>query len=463
MKIAFIGIGKLGFPCAVALAMKGHDVFCYDTDSRLIEGYERGEVTPFEPGLPEQYASCRKRMHFCGSADDAVAQSDHIFVSVPTPHAPMHDGSFPYDGVGRNFDNSIIRDSLIEVGRAIGKHAGDGRFRTILVISTTTPGTMVEELGPATARAVGSPIGSGWTMVYNPFFIGQSTVVKDFLNPEFVLLGVPQNADGSVADDGRGEEIARELYGTLHSQPICPMTWSEAECVKLCYNTYLGLKVLFANSVMELCHRLPGASCDVVNATLKLAKDRLVSTKYMDGGMADGGPCHGRDQMAMSYVAQKLGISFNIFDAINHGRDAQTSYLADLIQSEANGRPIVLLGMAFKAGTNQTQGSPAILLANILKHRGVEPILHDPVIKPYTELPTEPAVYFISTRWTEYTGFKFRKGDTVIDPWRMIRKVPPGVELIPVGIGPVPKAATAGSIKPALAETKPAKRVRAAS
>lgn len=465
MKIAFIGIGKLGFPCAVALAMKGHEVYCYDTDSRLVEGYERGEVTPFEPGLPEQYAANRKRMHFCGSIDDAISHCDHIFVSVPTPHAPMHDGSFPYDGVGRNFDNSIIKDCLVEVGRAIGRNAKDGRFRTILVISTTTPGTMVDELGPATAKAVGLPIGSGWTMVYNPFFIGQSTVVKDFLNPEFVLLGVPQNVHGEVADDGRGEEVARELYGSLHSQPICPMTWSEAECVKLCYNTYLGLKVLFANSVMELCHRLPGASCDVVNATLKLAKDRLVSTKYMDGGMADGGPCHGRDQMAMSYIAQKLGISFNIFDAINHGRDAQTSYLADLVQAEAKTgtRPIVLLGMAFKAGTNQTQGSPAILLANILKARGVEPILHDPVIKPYTEMPVEPAVYFISTRWAEYKGFKFKKGDTVIDPWRMIKTVPPGVELISVGVGPAQKAATAGSIKPALAEAKPAKRVRAAS
>jgi UDPglucose 6-dehydrogenase len=468
MKIAFIGLGKLGFPCAVALAMKGHDVYGYDNDSRLIEGYERGEVTPFEPGLPEQYQSCRKRMHYCGSIDDAIAASDHIFVAVPTPHAPMHDGSFPYDGVGRNFDNSIIRDCLVEVGRAIGKHAGDGRFRTVLVISTTTPTTMVEDLGPATVKAVGLPIGSGWTMVYNPFFIGQSTVVKDFLNPEFVLLGVPQNDQGKVADHGRGEEVARELYGSLHTSPICPMTWTEAECVKLCYNTYLGLKVLFANSVMELCHRLPGASCDVVNATLKLAKDRLVSTKYMDGGMADGGPCHGRDQMAMSFVAQKLGLSFNIFDSINHGRDAQTAYLADLIQNEANrggGRPIVLLGMAFKQGTNQTQGSPAILLANILQQRGVEPILHDPVIKPYTEMPVEPAVYFISTRWPEYKGFKFRKGDTVIDPWRMIKEVPAGVELIPVGVGS-PGRQTAGHISTALisaTEAKPTKRVRAAS
>ena len=194
MKIAFIGVGKLGFPCAVALAMKGHDVYCYDNDSRLIEGYERGEVTPFEPNLPEQYNSCRKRMHYCGSIDDAGASSDHVFVAVPTPHAPMHDGSFPDDGVGRNFDNSIIRDCLVEVGRSIGKNAKDGRFRTILVISTTTPGTMVDDLGPATENAVGSPIGAGWTMVCNPHFIGRSTVGCCLLYPRLARRGGTRRA-----------------------------------------------------------------------------------------------------------------------------------------------------------------------------------------------------------------------------------------------------------------------------
>ncbi len=430
MNIAFIGIGKLGFPCAVALAMKGHTVHCFDTNNDLVAGYERGEVTPFEPGLEEQYAAARANMRFCASIDDAIASSEAIFVAVPTPHAPQHDGSFPYDGIGRDFDNTPIRTSLMEVGRAIGKHVkADHQYRTILVISTTTPATMADDLGPATEKAAGRRIGDGWTMIYNPFFIGQSTVVRDFLNPEFVLLGTP----AGNADSGEGERVARSLYGSLHSQPICPMTWTEAETVKLAYNTYLGLKVLFANTVMEMCHRLPDANCDVVNAALKLAKDRLISSKYMDGGMADGGPCHGRDQMAMSYTAQKLGIRYNIFDAINHGRDAQTGWLADLIQTHRAGRPVVLLGMAFKPNTNQTQGSPAILLANILRQRGIFPVSHDPILRPDAELPDRPAIYFISTRWIEYKNFAFRPGDTIIDPWRMITKVPEGVEYIPVG------------------------------
>ncbi len=193
MNIAFIGIGKLGFPCAVALGLKGHRVFCYDTSKELVEGYRKGEVTPFEPGLPEQYEKAKGNMVYCASIDEAVSKSEAVFVAVPTPHAPQHDGSFPYDGVARNFDNAPIRSCLVEVGRAIGKHVKtDHTFRTILVISTTTPGTMSEELGPATEKAAGRRIGDGWTMVYNPFFIGQSTVVQDFLHPEFVLLGTPR-------------------------------------------------------------------------------------------------------------------------------------------------------------------------------------------------------------------------------------------------------------------------------
>ncbi len=430
MNIAFLGVGKLGFPCAVALGMNGHTVFCYDNNKELVEGYKRGEVTPFEPGLPEQYERAKANMVYCQSIEEAIAKSDAIFVAVPTPHAPQHDGSFPYDGIPRDFDNTPIRNCLTEVGRAIGKSVkADGRFRTVLVISTTTPGTMVDDLGPATEKAAGRRIGDGWTMVYNPFFIGQSSVVQDFLRPEFVLLGTPARN----ADSGMGERVARQLYGSLHSQPICPMTWTEAETVKLCYNTYLGLKVLFANTVMEICHRMPDANCDVVNATLKLAKDRLISPKYMDGGMADGGPCHGRDQMAMSFTARNLGVAYNIFDAINHGRDAQTTWLADQIIAHRNGRPVVLLGMAFKPDTNQTQGSPAILLANILRQRGIFPVTHDPAIRPDAEIPDRPALYFISTRWNEYKKFAFKAGDTVIDPWRMLTNVPEGVEYLPLG------------------------------
>lgn len=433
MNIAFLGLGKLGFPCAVGLAMRGHRVFGYDTNSGLVDGYKRGEVTPFEPGLDGQYAGVRELISFEASVRDAVANAETVFVAVPTPHAARYDGSMPYDGQPRDFDNQPIRECLAEVARAVAS-IDDGVFRTVFIVSTVTPTTTVRELIPAMIEAAGEEPGLRWGVVYNPFFIGQSTVVRDFLNPEFVLAGHSPNPIVRT----RTERATQELYGSLHDRPIRSMTWTEAECVKLCYNTYLGLKILFANGVMELCHGLPDCDCDVVNGSLKLATDRLVSTKYMDGGMADGGPCHGRDQMAMSFAARRAGIAFDIFDVINRGRDEQTRWLGELIQSHRRGRPVVLLGMAFKPGTNQVQGSPAILLANTLRAMGVEPVLHDPVLRPDAELPHEAAVYFVSTRWTQYADHPFRSGDTVIDPWRMLEhaRLPEGVEYVPVGVGP---------------------------
>ena len=443
MDIAFIGLGKLGFPCAVALAMRGHRVRGYDTNPDLVAGYERDEVTPFEPGLDEQYRHAKPRMSFERSIRDAVAASEAVFVAVPTPHGPRHDGSFPYDGRPRDFDNTPIRDCLAEIARAI-RSIDDDVFRTVYIVSTVTPTTTVRELIPAMVEAAGEEPGLRWGVVYNPFFIGQSTVVRDFLAPEFVLAG----HSPSPVVRARTERAAQELYGSLHDRPIRSMTWTEAECVKLSYNTYLGLKVLFANTVMELCHALPDCDCDTVNGALKLATDRLVSPRYMDGGMADGGPCHGRDQMAMSFAARNAGLGFDIFDVINTGRDRQTEYLAGLIREHAGARPVVLLGMAFKPGTNQTQGSPAMLLANILRASGVEPVLHDPVIRPDAPMPAGPAVYFISTRWESYADHPFRAGDTVIDPWRMLdaSRLADGVEYVPVGVGPASNSAMGSAV-----------------
>lgn len=445
MNIAFIGLGKLGFPCAVALAMKGHRVFGYDTDAALIARYRAGHVPPFEPGLDQQYAACRERISFCRTIDEAVAASEFVFVAAPTPHAPTHDGSRPYDGVPRDFDNAILRDCLTSIGRAIESaldESSDGPFRTVLIISTVTPGTTLRTLAPALERGAGRPLGDGWGLVYNPFFIGQSTVVQDFLNPEFVLAG---HAPSDEARERTQREVER-LYATLHAKPIRQMGFTEAECVKLCYNTYLGLKVVFANTVMELCHHLPDCDCDTVNGALKLATDRLISAKYMDGGMADGGPCHGRDQMAMSFAVQRLGLSFDIFDTINRARDAQTGFLAKLVEQHrtdprGHARPVVILGTAFKPHTNQTQGSPSLLLASILRERGIEPVLHDPAVAPNAPLPTSPAVYVLATRWPEYRTWRFGPADVIIDPWRTLAHAPvgsvnPGATLVSVGRGP---------------------------
>ncbi len=428
MNIGFIGLGKLGFPCAVAASLKGnHTIYGYDSNSKLIDDYKNNIVTPMETGLDAQYEACRERIIFCEDIDDVVDQSEIIFVAVQTPHAKEHDGSYRYDGVPRNFDTQIIKNCLRDIGRSIYRTKSDHTI--VCIVSTLVPTTCIDELYPIMKKAAKEDIGDRWDLIYNPSFIGQSTVVEDFLNPEFALIG----SSPFHPNYCRTKRQLTDFYHSIHDRPLRCMTWTEAECVKLAYNTYLGLKILWANSIMEMCHRLPYTNCNVVNDTLKKATNRLISTKYMDGGMADGGPCHGRDQMVLSYIAKKLNMKFNIFDVINFGRDTQTEWLADIIEEHQEGRRVVLLGAAFKEGTNQLTGSPAMLLTRILKERGTTPIVHDPVIFPDVKIPDGPTLYFISTKWDEYKQWDFQPGDMVIDPWGIIEEVPSGVELISIG------------------------------
>ena len=140
--------------------------------------------------------------------------------------------------------------------------------------------------------------------------------------------------------------------------------------------------------------------------------------------------CHPRDNLVLSHLSDKLNLGYNIFEFVMNTREKQTEWIADLACSY--GLPIVILGRTFKPNTNLTDGSPSILLANILKERGVIVTFYDPVTDP--ELPlNEPSVYIIGTTWSEFSKFDFAPESVVIDPWRMIKKVPSDVELVSIG------------------------------
>ena len=131
---------------------------------------------------------------------------------------------------------------------------------------------------------------------------------------------------------------------------------------------------------MELCHKLPNTNVDDVTNALKLANRRLISGYYMDGGMGDGGGCHPRDNIAMSYLSDKLNISHNWFEHIMQQREKQTNWLSELIIENSKGLQINILGKSFKAESNLTLGSPALLLENFLKEKNIDVNIWDPIV-----------------------------------------------------------------------------------
>ena len=413
MKVGFVGLGKLGMPCAVAMAMKGHDVMGFDInpasmnkDPRPYRETGPDGVEPFDPYL----AASSVRF---GSLAELADHSDIIFVAVQTPHDPRYEGvtRIPPERVDFNYDHLVaaLRDLTPHVKRPTA----------VVVISTVLPGTVRRHIFPV--------INHHMRICYNPFFIAMGTTMRDFMNPEFILFGV---------HDPDAAKRAQDLYRTLTDAPFYATSVENAELIKVSYNTFIGMKIVFANTVMEICHKTPGTDADQVMGALKMAGRRLISPAYLKSGMGDGGGCHPRDNIAMSWLARQLDLSCDFFEDLMMARENQTEFLADLMCRHA--LPKVILGYSFKAETNLTTGSPAVLLANIMRERGHPVSLIDPFIEgiPDDFAEGEARVFLLGAEHSVLKTLKFPAGSVVIDPWRMLTAPQPDITYIPVGIGP---------------------------
>jgi len=248
-------------------------------------------------------------------------------------------------------------------------------------------------------------------LCYNPFFIAMGTTMHDYLNPEFVLFGV---------EDLDAAKKAEEFYKTITSATFFKTSIKNAELIKVAYNTFIGMKIVFANVLMEICQKT-GADVDEVTDALKLANDRLISGKYFTGGMGDGGACHPRDNIALSWLSRKLNLSFDWFENIMLAREKQTEWLADLM--EEYDLPKVILGTSYKPESNLEIGSASLLLKNILEKRGHKVIKYDPYVDSDTANNIknrfkEPCVFLIGTKHPDFINFGFPEGSVIIDPWR---------------------------------------------
>lgn len=413
MKVGVVGLGKLGLPCAVAMALKGHDVMGYDLRPELMSKEPRAYLEtgpdgrePFNPYLE------RSTLRF-GSLEEVARHADILFVAVQTPHEAEYEGISPLPESRADF----CYEHLVAACRSLAEVVT--RDTVVVVISTVLPGAIRRHVLPV--------INSRIKLCYNPFFIAMGTTMRDFLNPEFILFG---------QHDAEAAGVAEAFYRSVTDAPFYATTLENAELIKVAYNTFIGFKIVFANTIMEMCHSLPGTDVDSVMGCLKMAGGRLISPRYLDGGMGDGGGCHPRDNIAMSWLARELTLSYDTFDAVMLARERQTEWLAGLMC--AHDLPKVILGYAFKADCNITTGSPALLLRAILEQRGHAVTLIDPHVDPASlkadELPV--AVYLIGARHSEFPALRFPPGSVVIDPWRCIPAGQPGVQVVPVGVGP---------------------------
>lgn len=326
MNIGFLGLGKLGLPCALAIASKGHDVYGYDINTDVKKYIDEKRIPYREEGVEELLET-----HIVNFTDveNMVDKSDIIFVPIQTPHEYKYEGCTRIPEERDDFSYEWLKDGITQLSNIIKLQ---GKDKVVVIISTVLPGTIEREIMPIIKD------NEKFKLCYNPFFIAMGTTIADFLNPEFVLFGVY---------DEYAAKISEDFYKTIHNKPFYKTDIINAELIKVCYNTFIGMKIVFSNTIMEICHK-NGGDVDQVIGGIKLATDRVISTKYLSGGMGDGGGCVlpnfkikiNNDTIRIDDFYNKFHISDEIFlvDSANYACNTkQQKKIADVTTRKFNG------------------------------------------------------------------------------------------------------------------------------
>ena len=415
MNVGFVGLGKLGLPSALAIESRGHTVVGYDINPKIGE-YIRDRRIPYrEEGAGDLLQ--KTRIQFLPLVE-VLRRSEIIFVPVQTPHDPLYEGITKLPDTTADFDYDYLKSACKEISRELDRL---GESRVVIIVSTVLPGTIEREIKPLLSSRI--------KLCYNPFFIAMGTTISDFLHPEIVLFGV---------DDPDALAKAKEFYSTITDVPFHEMSIVNAELVKVNYNTFITMKINFANNLMEICHKMKsqGADVDVVIDALSDCTKRIISPTYMRGGMPDGGGCHPRDNIALADFAKRYDLSNDIYTRGMVIRERHIAWFADMIRGYDTPKKKVILGKSYKPDTNLTVGSSSMRLYNELASDGLPPVsIWDPHVDGadgVVDLQKEPAVFFIGTRHDTFQDLKYPRGSIVIDPFGYIKRRD-GITVVPVG------------------------------
>jgi UDPglucose 6-dehydrogenase len=351
MKVTIIGCGYVGLVTGACLAELGNDVLCIDNNVKKIETLEAGGVPIYEPGLKEMLMLNIEegRIRFSTSIKEGVEHGIIIFICVDTPPQPS---------------GEVDLSSVERVSREIALHLKEYR---LIVEKSTVPVRTSEWVIRTVKKHIKGDV--PFDVASNPEFLREGTALADFMHPDRVVIGTSTEQASS---------LLVQLYEPLNA-PLLITDINSAELIKHSANAFLALKISFINAVAQICER---SGADVLRVAKGIGLDKRIGMEFLRAGVGFGGSCFPKDLSAFIHTASELGYEFDLLKEVQRINEEQKKCVSAKLASMAGdlgGKKVAVLGLAFKADTDDMRNAPSLDIIEDLKKRGADVHVYDPV------------------------------------------------------------------------------------
>ena len=408
MRLTVIGCGYVGLVTGACLAAAGHEVHCTDIDEKRIEHLKAGKVPIYEEHLDEvlKRASVEGTISYTSDAGEAIRAGEVIFICVGTP--PKENGEADLSAIDH-------------VARQIAREA---RTRKLVVEKSTVPALTGVQLQKALA-AYSRDGAVEFAVASNPEFLREGTAVSDFFHPDRIVVGVEDEKSASIMREIYRPILERKFRCPLHGGK-CPngssgelliTTINSAELIKHASNSFLALKISYANVISDLCERI---GADVEEVTRAMGLDPRIGTQFLKAGLGFGGFCFPKDIQAFIHLSSQMGVEFDMLKAAERVNKQRIDRFFEKIHKAlwvVKGKKVAVLGLAFKANTDDIRFAPALEVIRRLLEEGAEVHASDPEAIPRTK-PLLPSVQYYED---PYEALKGVDAALVCTEWKIFR------------------------------------------
>ena len=353
MKLSVAGTGYVGLVTGVGFANLGNDVICLDVDARKVKMLAAGELTIYEPGLEELFRRNLSggRLQFTTDVQTAVESSDILFICVGTP-------------TDKNLQADL--SAVDSVAEAIGRYMKDYK---VVVNKSTVPVGTAERVRGIIREHQSEEI--PFDVVSNPEFLREGAAVKDFENPDRIIVGT---------DSNEAREIMTSLYRSLAraNRPIMMTDIKSAEVIKYASNAMLATRISFMNQLAHLCEK---AGADIKEVSRGMGLDNRIGPRFLQAGLGFGGSCFPKDVKALIATLHHHGCDADLFEAVDRINERQKSVAVKKLRSvlDLQGTRVAVWGISFKPKTDDLREAPSLTVVRELREEGAEVNAFDPV------------------------------------------------------------------------------------